>query len=290
VVVREVNLSTNATTHPSDTASVQPVALEAAPQLEPRGTPSPADIKNIQAEPRPIPVSPDVSPLPLQSEVRAEKPSTQPVMHQTSNRHFLNTTQATLRYEIEKLGPSGVGKVEVWLTRDEGMTWNRLSEDPGKSTSIPITLPGEGAFGVTVIAANGNGLGGEPPARGDAPSWRLEVDITKPTAQITSTRAGSGNDAGTLLIQWTAADKNLRPEPIDLWYANRPEGPWTPITKGLRNDGSYRWLLPRDLSDELYIRLEATDLAGNTTAVQSPLDRTRLKANVIGVIPGTADR
>lgn len=291
VVVRELNLSSNMASNTGTVNQVQPVALETQPpQMEPRGVPAPSDIKTLQMEPRAVPLPPDTTALPLQSDVRVEKMATPPTLHGNKSRHFLNTTQATLRYEIEKLGPSGVGKVEVWITRDEGMNWQRLCDDPGKSPAIPITLPGEGSFGVTVVAANGNGLGGEPPARGDGPAWRLEVDTVKPTAQITSTRAGTGSDAGTLMINWTANDKNLRPDPIDLWYSNRPEGPWTPIAKGLRNDGSYPWLLPRDLSDELYIRLEVTDLAGNVTAVQAPLDRTRLKANVIGVVPSNADR
>jgi hypothetical protein len=217
-------------------------------------------------------------------------------MYAGAARQFINSTHATLKYEIDQLGPSGIGKVEVWLTRDDGQNWQRLCDDPRRRSPIDIDLPSEGSFGVSVVVANGNGQGGEPPARGDAPDWKLEVDTTKPTAQILSTRAGVGADAGSIVISWSASDKNLKPEPIDLSFANRPEGPWQPIAKNLRNDGSYRWPLTRELGEDLYIRMEVSDLAGNCTVVQTPqpvvIDRSRPKAHVVGIFAGglPADR
>jgi hypothetical protein len=107
---------------------------------------------------------------------------------------------------------------------------------------------------------------------------------------LVSVRPGTGSEAGTIVINWTAKDKNLKPEPIDLAYATRPEGPWLPITKGLKNDGSYRWPIPRDGAGEIYVRLEVADLAGNNTTciTQQPvmLDRAKPKAHVLGVVPG----
>ena len=43
---------------------------------------------------------------------------------------LVNSTRTTLDYKIEGVGPSGVGKVEIWITGDGGKTWNRKSEDP----------------------------------------------------------------------------------------------------------------------------------------------------------------
>jgi hypothetical protein len=111
-------------------------------------------------------------------------------------------------------------------------------------------------------------------------------------AQLVSVRPGTGSEAGTIVINWTAKDKNLKPEPIDLAYATRSEGPWLPISKGVKNDGSYRWPIPRDGAGEIYVRLEVTDVAGNNTTciTQQPvmLDRAKPKAHVLGVVPGTA--
>src|SRR5687768_18019653 len=41
-----------------------------------------------------------------------------------------------------------------------------------------VNLPGEGQFGVRLVITNGNGFGGTPPVRGDAPTCRIEVDST----------------------------------------------------------------------------------------------------------------
>src|SRR5262249_5103182 len=215
------------------------------------------------AEPRPLPASVDVRPTSAVVEVRADKAPSSPAPAPGAVRQFINSTHATLKYQIDQLGPSGIGKVEVWMTRDEGQSWQRLCDDPKRQSPVEIDLPGEGSFGISVVVANGNGQGGEPPAKGDTPDWKLEVDTTKPVAQILTARAGTGNEAGTIVITWTANDKNLKPEPIDLTYATKPEGPWLPITKGLKNDGAYRWPMPKDSADDIYIRMEVTDLAGN---------------------------
>src|SRR5207248_87180 len=83
--------------------------------------------------------------------------------------------------------------------------------------------------------------GGVPPARGEHPDWWLEVDLTRPQARLLELRPGTNrDDLGTYQIIWTAADKNLKPQPIDLYYARRREGPWMPIAKGLPNTGIYR--------------------------------------------------
>jgi hypothetical protein len=177
------------------------------------------------------------------------------------------------------------------MTRDDGQTWQRLCEDSQKHSPVEVDLPGEGSYGLSVVVTNGNGLGGESPARGDVPDYRVEVDMTKPVGQVLGARPGTGEDIGTFIITWTASDKNLKPDPIDLYYAAKPEGPWTVMAKGLKNDGTYRWPCPRDGSTEAYIRMDVTDMAGNTTSCPAPqpvaMDRSRPKAHIVGVAPGS---
>jgi hypothetical protein len=208
------------------------------------------------------------------------------------DRQYVNSTHVSLDYHIEQQGPSGVGKVEVWMTRDAGQNWKRLCDDPDKRSPVDFDLPGEGVFGVTLVVSNGNGVGDPPPMRGDAPDLWIEVDLTKPVAQFHAAHPGSGNDAGFLLFSYEARDKNLGPEPISFFSAPRREGPWTPIARGLKNDGIYRWQAPRDAGMEIYFRLEVADLAGNTTRVDLPdrvvLDPSRPRARVLGVSAGSA--
>ncbi len=204
-----------------------------------------------------------------------------------ANRQLINSTHAVLDYRIDQVGPSGVSKVEVWMTADEGKTWQRLCEDPSHRSPVEFDLPHEGLYGVCIVVTNGNSISDPPPTAGTTPDWWIEVDTTRPTAQLQSVRAGSGDDAGTLLITWAASDKNLGSDPVDLYYATNQNGPWTPIGRGIRNDGAYRWTAPRDGTGQYYIRMDVTDRAGNLTRCETPqavvMDLMHPKAKVLSV-------
>ncbi|MBV9123006.1 MAG: hypothetical protein JO112_06600, partial [Planctomycetes bacterium] len=178
---------------------------------------------------------------------------------------LINSAHASLDYKLEDEGPSGIGKVEVWITRDEGQTWQFLCEDRDRHSPVDIDLPGEGLYGISLVVSNGAGLGGTPPNRGDVPDWWVEVDTTKPVAQLLALRPGTGDEACMFLINWTASDKNLKAEPIDLYYTTERQGPWRPVALGLKNTGSYRWPVPHGIGPEFYFRMDVTDKAGNVT-------------------------
>ncbi len=201
------------------------------------------------------------------------------------NKQVINTTRAILDYRVDQVGPSGVGKVEVYLTTDEGQSWQRLGEDPDRRSPVEFDLPGEGLFGIRLAVTNGNGFGGTPPQRGDRPTCWVEVDTSAPFIQLRPIDPVVAN--GTLEIRWQATDKNLGPEPVSLYYRNRNDGPWQVIARGVKNDGSYRWAFPRDASAQFFVKVEVTDLAGNTARVETPnpvvLDMTEPHATVIGV-------
>jgi hypothetical protein len=217
-----------------------------------------------------------------------------PTGHDTApgNRQIVNNPNTVLEYRIDQVGPSGVGRVEVWMTGDEGHNWQKLCDDPDKRSPVEFRLPGEGLFGLCLVVTNGLGVGDPPPGKGTAPDYWIEVDMTKPNAQLLSARPGMNEDAGTIFVTWTASDKNFGPEPIDLYYAVQKDGPWQPIARGLKNDGAYRWRAPLEVGSTFYIRLMATDRAGNTTVSDSPqpvlLDMSHPKAVVTG--PGTMSR
>jgi hypothetical protein len=201
------------------------------------------------------------------------------------SRQLLNTTRAALDYRLDQVGPSGVSKVEVYVTTDEGKTWQRLCEDPDRRSPAEMTLPGEGLFGVRLVVTNGNGFGGTPPARGDAPTCWIEVDQTPPHVQLRE--VDPVVKEGALEVRWTATDKNLGPEPVALYYAAKREGPWVPIVRGLRNDGLYRWSFPRDVGGQFFLRLEVVDQAGNIARSEPSnpvvLDMTEPHASVVAV-------
>src|SRR5262249_60415795 len=118
--------------------------------------------------------------------------------------------------------------------------------------------------GGAAVAANATAQGAPPTAPGTPPDLWIEVDTTKPNAQLTGVPP-SVDDPYSVVITWAASDKNLASEPVDLYYAVQPQGPWLPVARNLKNDGSYVWRAPRDAGPQFFVRLDVTDKAGNTT-------------------------
>ncbi|MGC4003429.1 MAG: hypothetical protein QM811_09960 [Pirellulales bacterium] len=60
-------------------------------------------------------------------------------------------------YEIEAIGAAGIARVELWLTRDGGRTWENAGADPDNRSPVRTTVDGEGVFGyrLTVQSAGG---------------------------------------------------------------------------------------------------------------------------------------
>ncbi len=206
-----------------------------------------------------------------------------------ANRHLSNSTRMFLEYKVDSLGASGVGRVEVWYTRDLGQSWNKLCDDTDKQSPAEINLPGEGLYGVSLVVTNGRGFGGSTPKTGDAPDYWAEIDTTRPIGDITAIHAG---DDGALHITWIARDKNLAAEPIELAYAANRDGPWQSIAKAVKNDGLFRWAPPVEVGPQAFFRLTIRDQAGNTTMSEThqpvPLDdQSRPRGRVLGISTST---
>jgi hypothetical protein len=81
----------------------------------------------------------------------------------------------------------------------------------------------------------------------------------------------------------------LAARPIALAYAQSPSGPWTVLASGLENSGHYDWRPDNRMSDQLYLRLEVRDEAGNIQTVESSeavtILRTRPQGRILGVRP-----
>ena len=81
---------------------------------------------------------------------------------------------------------SGDGKYVAYIETvdDADSLWIR---DTATAANVQIVkpTPGEGIFGVTLVASNGRGVAGARPAAGDTPDWWIEVDTTKPNAKFT---------------------------------------------------------------------------------------------------------
>ncbi len=249
----------------------------------PRGDFPPQPINNVPPAPGPLSNEPPIK----QVSLPIEMPKTGAIPHE-----LINTTVASVKYRIDQVGPSGVGKVEIYMTPDNGQTWHRLAEHAAKQSPADVQLPGDGVYGIRIVVSNGNGFGGKVPVRGDAPHCMIEVDTTAPFVQLRSTEVLPSS--GHVEIRWNATDKNLGSEPVTLSYRTRPEGPWQVIARNVKNDGVHRWAFPRDAGGQFFFKIEVSDRAGNLAQDVSrqpcSIDMSEPLATVVGVSGSGAPR
>ena len=96
---------------------------------------------------------------------------------------MVNTRLFELEYDVDSVGPSGIGRIELWGTTDSGKNWRRFPVGTDKPKVLTVSVEDEGIYGFRMVVTNGAGLGGRPPAPGDLPDIWIGVDLTKPTAR-----------------------------------------------------------------------------------------------------------
>ncbi len=196
---------------------------------------------------------------------------------------IINTQRCSFDYAVENIVIGGQIKVEFWGTNDNAHSWFRLRDESGGHIPAKLMLPGDGVFGIRV-KANCNG---QSPHSGEAPDAWVEVDTTPPNVHLLPPTLGTGADAGAITISWQVQDKNLMPDSINIYESSRPDGPWLSIAANVRNEGSYRWIIPAGIGPQVYFRLEATDRAGNVGRddLHDPVAMPQPKIRVIGIGP-----
>ncbi len=242
--------------------------------------------------------------------------STPPPSIEMSRAQVINVAQFSLNYDVEQRGPSGLSRVDLWVTRDDGRSWMKWSQHMGRETPIPVHVALdvrgnpqlEGLYGFRLVAVSGAGLSDPAPVANDAPDLRVIVDVTSPVVKIFE----PGSDPmqrDTLMIQWEAVDRNFGDDPILLEWSENPNGPWRPVVTGndgvvqataiggavarrVPNSGRYPWHVPMGLPAKVYLKVSARDAAGNTTEVMTPapilVDLMKPRAKITGIGLGSS--
>lgn len=231
---------------------------------------------------------------------------------ETNRVQVVNSPQFGVNYEVEQRGPSGISRVDLWVTRDDGRTWMRWSQHEGRDSPIPVRVALdvrgntqlEGLYGFRLVAVSGAGLSDPPPMNGDAPDLRIVLDVTPPVVKIFEP-SSDPIQRDTIVIQWDAADRNFGDDPILLEWSEGPAGPWRPVAIGandsivqatavggasarrVTNTGRFAWRVPMGLPAKVYLKVSARDAAGNTTEVVTPnpilIDLTKPRAKITGI-------
>jgi hypothetical protein len=199
---------------------------------------------------------------------------------------MVNSRRIRLNFNISDVGPSGISSVELWATRD-GHTWQRYSSEPPPSGPLVVHVAEEGRYGFSLVVKSGVGISSPPPRAGDPPQLWVEVDETKPKVRLLHAEVGKGLETDCLTLTWMASDANLIPKPMTISTATCKDGPWTPVASNLENTGKYVWHMPKDVPYQFYVRVEASDRAGNHTADCWPepmkVDRACPRATILGI-------
>jgi hypothetical protein len=182
---------------------------------------------------------------------------------------FINAPEVTFEYELTKIGPSGIGSIEFYWTKNDGQTWERYAVDDTVKPNMPSGRyqrtaelnQGDGVYGFTMIVKNRVGRGRPEPRPGDVPEIRIGLDTTPPSAKLFA--GPDPQRPGHLLLQWAANDPNLTPTPITLEWCERPNGNWHPIAANQANTGRYAWKVPEGIPYQVFLRLRVRDAAGN---------------------------
>lgn len=203
--------------------------------------------------------------------------------------HIIGSRRFRLDYGIDSIDPSGVARVDLWMTRDEGRTWNAWGSDPDNQSPFPVEIQEQGRYGFRIVVHSKDGLTGQGPSSGDDADMWVLVDTQPPLTRIKSVPYGRGNEAGRLVINYSVADDFLTVRPITLGYSSNPDGPWNLIEAGVRNAGRYVWKVQPNVPDRVFLRIEAIDKAGNVGVhvLSQSIDISGLvpRGTIHGVVP-----
>jgi hypothetical protein len=241
-----------------------------------------------------------------------DKPVVAPSPPRLPPLQYISSHQIKLHYQLKRIGPSGVGSMEIWMTKNDGMSWEpyaKIQEKELARETVQGPQEGEfsftdergnpypdGVYGLALVVKNKAGVG-RTPRPGDVPEMRIEIDTTKPVVQMYQPIPDPEHPT-QLLFRWNATDKNLTDTPVNLEYAENPTGPWLPIELNLKNTahyvgpkvtGDYSWKVPAGTPVHVYLRVRVRDRAGNESidAMETPqfVDLVEPEGALIGITP-----
>jgi hypothetical protein len=178
-----------------------------------------------------------------------------------------------VKYEVSDPGEAELASVALWITDNRGRSWRKLADAPPKTGEVLVHLPGPGAFGLAISAADSVGNVLPPPRRGTRPSFELSTDRKAPVlealgwvskGQLVSSRKG-------VEVKWKATDKNIAAKPVTMQFSADGGRTWNTVGGVREASGSFKWSPPKNVdSRHCLLRLIARDQLGNESQLVSP--------------------
>jgi hypothetical protein len=205
----------------------------------------------------------------------------------TGRQRVVRTRTFQIGYQVEDVGPSGLGGVELFITQDQGRRWWKYGDDPDHQSPFDVEVPEDGVYGFAIRARSGVGLSNDPPVTGEAPAIVVAVDQTPPQLEMLPVRQGMGTQVNKLQLRWKITDDHPSDQPVAIFFAANPNGPWETISSWRADTGEYVWTVSPGMPSQVYFRVVARDAAGNTTQEQTDrpviVDLSRPSARIVDV-------
>jgi hypothetical protein len=204
-----------------------------------------------------------ITPVPVQPNavVTAAKPiingpPAEVTVHQT------NRTRFKLDYALSNANEETT-QVQLWATEDVGKTWRLWGIDQDGQSPLDVEIQRDGTIGfITIISTPADNGKNRPTADSVADIW-IRIDRVQPQLQLGDIERTVESGFPEILIKWEATDDNLSDRPIRLQCSQSQQGPWQEISAAVPNAGFYRWRLDPNASGIWFIKVDATDQAGN---------------------------
>ncbi len=202
-------------------------------------------------------------------------------------KQVVNGKQFQIGFQIDEVGPSGIGAVELYITEDNGQKWYKYGEDPDKKSPFHVEVPQDGTYGFALRVRSGVGLADALPKTGEKPDVVVEVDRTGPEIKLNPVMQGQGSNANKVTISWTIREQNPVEKSVAINYSTQPDGPWETIVGWQEDVGRFTWSVGPGNPSRFYLQVVSRDAAGNTSSEVTPqpivVDLTRPSGRIVDV-------
>lgn len=175
--------------------------------------------------------------------------------------------------------------VELWSTRD-GLSWQKAAVDNDAVSPINVALPAAGFYGFRLEIVPDGPDASTGPQPGDTPESWVGVDEDPPLVEFLGAARLAESESSGIVVRYSSRDQLPAPKTARLLFSPDSEGPWATIASAIDNQGEYLWQPDRATPDQVYLRIEVTDAAGNVGTVTSPDAVTVTNSRMMGRLGG----
>jgi hypothetical protein len=223
----------------------------------------------------------------IPAQVPSQSSGPQPLEYRGKPLQLSRSRRFAWDYEMPAERPNATRlRVELWSTRDGGLSWQKAAVDDDVLSPINVVLPAAGLYGFRLEIMPDVPDSSAGPRPGDAAESWIGIDEDPPHVEFLGAARLSESDTSGIVIRYTSRDQLPAPKMARLLFSPNAEGPWATITSAVENQGEYRWQPDRATPARVYLRIEVADAAGNVGAATSPEPVTVSTTRVVGRLGG----